>query len=102
MVMVISSLPIMLLICIRWIQTTLLGYLHDFLLDLEKSHASRSLFENARSTPLYEAVLYGKYACLDSLPTPPNEHVIEKKLPPTMWVQLDNCAKDNKNIFVVA
>ena len=38
----------------------------------------------------------------DSLLEPPNEHVIAKKLPPTMWVQLDNCVKDNKNILMFA
>lgn len=45
-------------------------------------------------------MLNEKDACLNSLPKSPNEPLIVTKLPLTIWVQLDNYAKDNKNIFV--
>ena len=55
------SLPIMLLICIQWIQTKSFTKL---LCDLEKPHAYslRLLFENAKSIHLYEEVLDKKDA----------------------------------------
>ena len=52
------------------------------------------------STPLYEAILNEKDVCLDSLPEPLSELVIAMNLPPTIRVQLDNCAKDNKSRYV--
>jgi hypothetical protein len=55
------------------------------------------LSENTGSTLLYEAVLDEKDVCLHSLPEPPNEPMIAKKLPPILHVQLDNYAKDNKS-----
>ena len=81
-----------------------IGSFAKLLRDLEKPPASSSglLFENTGSTPLYEAVLYGKDVCLHSLPEPLSEPVIAKKLPPTLRVQLDNCAKDNKSRYVFA
>jgi hypothetical protein len=72
------------------------------LYDLEKlpSYPYRLLFEITGSTPLYKAVLDGKNVCLHSLPEPPSEPVISMKLPPTLRIQLDNCAKDNKSRYV--
>ena len=64
------------------------------------SYSSRLLFENIGSTPLYEAVLDGKDVCLHSLLEPLSELVIAMNLPPTMRVQLDNCAKDNENRYI--
>ena len=61
-----------------------------------------SLFENTGSTPLYEVVLDGKDVCLHLLWEPPSELVLAMKLFPAMRVQLDNCAKDNKNKYVFA
>ena len=91
-----SSLLIMLSICIRRIQPH--GSFVRFLRDLEKppSYSSRLLFENTTSTLLCEAVLDGKDVCLHLLPEPPSEHVIAIKLLPTMRAQSDNCVKDNK------
>ena len=70
--------------------------------DLEKppSYSSRLLFENLGSTPLYETVLDGNDVCLHSLPEPPSEDVNATNLPPTLRIQLDNCANDNKNRYV--
>lgn len=50
---------------------------------------SKLSFENAKSIHLYEEVLDKKkmYA---------NEHVIAKKIPLIMQVQLDYCVKDNQ------
>src|ERR1700737_4804700 len=81
-----------------------IGSFARLLRDLEKppTYFSGLLFENMGSTPLYEAVLDGKDVCLHSLPEPPSEPVIAKKLPPTLRVQLDNCAKDNKSRYVFA
>ena len=61
-----------------------IGLFARLLRDLEKppAYSSGLLFENTGSTPLYEAVLDGKDVCLHSLPEPPNEPVIAKKLPP--------------------
>ena len=60
------------------------------------------LFEDTWSTPLYEAVLDRKDVYLHSLPEPPSDHVVATKLPPTLRVQLDNSAKDNKSRYVFA
>lgn len=81
-----------------------IGSLALLLRDLQKLHAysSRSLFENVMLTYLYEVVLDGKGACLDSLQESPNEHVIAKTSPSTQHVQLDNGSKDNENTFVLA
>ena len=82
----------------------MIGSFARFLCNLEKllAYYSRLLFENTGSTPLHEAVLDGKYIYLHSLPEPPSEPVTAKKLPPILRVQLDNCAKDNKNRYVFA
>jgi hypothetical protein len=45
-------------------------------------------------------VLAEKEVCTSSLPEPPSELVCAKALPPTLHVQLDNCAKDNKCRYV--
>ena len=81
-----------------------IGSFAKFLHDLEKppSYSSILLFENSGSTPLYEAVMDGKDVCPHSLPEPPSENVIATNLPPTLRVQLDNCAKDNKSRYVFA
>jgi hypothetical protein len=75
-----------------------------FLCDLEKlpSYSSILLYENTGSTPLYEVVLDRKDVCLHSLLEPPSEPLIAMELSPTMCVQLENCAKDNKNRYVFA
>src|SRR5665213_3542773 len=78
------------------------GSFAKLLRDLEKppTSSSRTLFEGSGTTPLYEAVLDGKEVCLNSLAEPPKEYVYAKQLPPTLHVQLDNCAKDNKCRYV--
>ena len=48
------------------------------------------------TTPLCETVLQGEEVCMSSLPEPPREPILVKPLPPTLHIQLDNCAKDNK------
>jgi hypothetical protein len=81
-----------------------IGSFARLLHDLEKppAYSSGLLFEDTGSTPLYEVVLDGKDVYLHSLSEPPNKSVVAKKLPPTLRVQLDNCAKDNKNRYVFA
>ena len=81
-----------------------IGSFAKLLRDLEKrpSYTSRLLFENLGSTPLYEAVLDGKYVCMHSLLEPHSEDVIATNFPQTLCVQLDNYAKDNKSRYVFA
>ena len=72
--------------------------LHD--LENPPIHFSRALFDGCGTIPLYEAVLQGKEICMSALPEPPREPICAKPLPPTLHVQLDNCAKDNKCRYV--
>ena len=58
------------------------------------------LFQNSRSSPLYEALLHGAKACESSLPPPLEQHVSGTPLPPILNVQMDNATGDNKNRFV--
>ena len=51
---------------------------------------------------LYTKQCWIKEICLHLLPEPPREPVVAMKLPPTMLVLLDNCANDNKSIYVSA
>ena len=102
MTMVVSSL----LLCSWFVSRKFKSHhwvISKLLRDLEKlfAYSSRSLFENVRSTPLYEVLLDGINACLNTLLKTPNEPVIAKKLTATMRVQLDNYANDNKSIFVL-
>ena len=57
-------------------------------------------FYGCGTTPLYGAMLAVKKVCMSSLPKPPAEPVCAKPLPPTLHVQLYNCAKDNKCRYV--
>jgi hypothetical protein len=61
-----------------------IGSFARLLRNLEKpsAYSSGLLFEDTGSTPLYEVVLDGKDVCLHSLPDPPSEPVVAKKLPP--------------------
>ena len=102
MTMVVSSL----LLCSWFVSRKFKPHhwvISKLLRDLEKlfAYSSRSLFENVRSTPLYEVLLDGINVCLNTLLKTPNEPVIAKKLTATMRVQLDNYANDNKSIFVL-
>ena len=78
------------------------GSFAKLLRDLESppTSSSRALFAGCGTTPIYEAVLEGKEVCLSSLQEPPEQPVLAKPLPPTLHVQLDNCAKDNKCRYV--
>jgi hypothetical protein len=78
------------------------GSFAKLLRDLEKPpvHSSRVLFDGCGTTPLYQTVLAGKEVCISSLSDSPLELVCAKALPPTLHVQLDNCAKDNKCRYV--
>ncbi len=78
------------------------GSFAKLLRDLENppTSSSRALFVGCGTTPLYEAVLEGKEVCLSSLQEAPQQPVVAKPLPPTLHVQLDNCAKDNKCRYV--
>jgi hypothetical protein len=78
------------------------GSFAKLLRDLESppTSSSRALFVGGGTTPIYEAVLEGKEVCLSSLQEPPEQLVIAKALPPTLHVQLDNCANDNKCRYV--
>ena len=69
-------------------------------LELPPKSSSRALFQNSRSSPLYEALLYGAEACESSLPPPLDQHVSGIPLPPILNVQMDNATGDNKNRFV--
>ena len=69
-------------------------------LELPPKSSSRALFQNARSSLLYEALLHGAKACESSLP-PPLEHQLSgTPLPPILNVKMDNAMGDNKNRFV--
>ena len=59
-------------------------------------HSSRALFDGCETRPLYEAMFAGKEVCMSSLPEPLGEPIYAKPLPPTLHVQFDNCAKENK------
>src|ERR1700737_1257914 len=74
------------------------GSFAKLLRDLEKPpvQSSRALFDGCGTTPLYEALFTGKEVCMLSLLDPPEEPICAKALPPTLHVQFDNCAKDNK------
>ena len=80
----------------------MVGSFAKLLRDLEKPpvQSSCALFDGCGTTPLYEALLTGKEVCMSSLPEPPGAPICAKPLPPTLHVQLDNCAKDNKCRYV--
>ena len=69
-------------------------------LELPPKSSSRVLFQNSRSSPLYEALLHGAEACESSLPPPSEQHFSGTPLPPILNVQMDNATGDNKNRFV--
>ena len=76
----------------------MVGSFAKILRDLEKSpvHSSRAFFDGCGTTPLYETILQVKKICMSSLPESIGNLIIEKPLPPTLHIQLDNYAKDNK------
>ena len=78
------------------------GSFAKFLRDLESlpTSSSRALFVGCGIIPIYEVVLEGKEICLSSLQEPHKQPVLAKPLPPTLHMQLDNCAKDNKCRYV--
>ena len=69
-------------------------------LELPPKSSSRVLFQNARSLPLYEALLHGVEVCESSLPPPLENQLSGAPLPPILNVQMDNATGDNKNRFV--
>ena len=81
-----------------WLCEHTMGSFAKLLRDLKRppTSSSRALSVGCGTTPLYEAMLKGKKVCLSSLQEAPQEPVLAKPLPPTLHVQLDNCAKDNK------
>ena len=62
--------------------------------------SSHALFDGCGMTPLYKTVLQGKKVCMSSLSELPKEPTFAKPLPPTLHVQLNNCAKDNKCQYI--
>ena len=61
---------------------------------------SKSLFPGSRWHPLFEAVLYGKEGCLNSLLPEGEISGMAEPLPPILHVQFDNAALDNMNPFI--
>jgi hypothetical protein len=71
---------------------------------------SRGLFRAPSHNSFFDALLHGKSRCLFSIPSlegcdfvpspPPRRPAV--LLPKRFYLQLDNSAKDNKNIFVMA
>ena len=78
-----------------------IGLVAKLLCDLEKplASSSRVLFENSRSTPLFDAILKGKEICLHYLGIS-QPSIPARGLPPILYMQLDNCWKNNKNRYV--
>ena len=64
--------------------------------------STRSLFEGAGRSPLYRAILNGKETCIEGMREMHADLVPAIPLPPVLYVQLDNCWKDNKCRFVKA
>ena len=60
----------------------------------------RALLDGCGMIPFYEAVLKGKDVCISSLLELSGEPIFTKQLLPTLYVQLDNCTKDNKCRYV--
>ena len=78
------------------------GSFVKLLCDLDKPpmHSSHVILEYSKMIPFYEVVLEGKDVCMSSLWEPPTKPILAKTLPPTLHVQLDNRAKDNKGHYV--
>ena len=78
------------------------GSFAKFLQDLESPLTSSScaIFVGCGTTPICKIVLEGKEVCLSPLQEPPEQPILAKPLPPTLHVQLDNCANDNKCQYV--
>ena len=78
------------------------GSILKLLRDLEgvPISSSTSLFAGSGTHPLFEAVLLGKEACLNSLLPEGEISGVAEPLPPVLHVQLDNAASDNKNRFM--
>jgi hypothetical protein len=77
------------------------GSVAKLLCELEKPPACSLgiLFKNSGATPLFVAIPRGKELYVSTLginlvPVP------EQKLPPILYVQLDNCWKDNKSRYM--
>ena len=69
-------------------------------LALPPKSPTQVLFQNAQSTPLYEALLHGVEACESSLTPPFKQQVSGTPLTSILNVQMDNATGDNKNRFV--
>ena len=69
-------------------------------LELPSKSSSGALFQNSRSTLLYEALLHGAEACVSSLPPPLEHPVSSTPLLPILNVQMDNATSDDMNKFV--
>ena len=69
-------------------------------LELPPKSFTQALFQNAQSTPLYEALLHGAEAYESSLPPPMEYQLSSTPLPPILNVQMDNATGDNKNKFI--
>jgi hypothetical protein len=68
------------------------------------------LFRAPPHSSFFDTLLYGKSRCLSSIPSSEGYDVVPSPspgcpaipLPKRLYLQLDNSAKDNKNIFVMA
>jgi hypothetical protein len=78
------------------------GSFAKLLRDLERppKSSSRRLFDGARSSPLFQAVLTGAEMCEAALPPVSETPCPAIPLPSILNVQIDNAAGDNKNRFV--
>jgi hypothetical protein len=80
-----------------------IGSIAKLLRDLEEPpvHSSRQLFCRGGSNPLFKAILKGNEMCKTSLKPVSMENLPNKPLPPILYVQLDNCWKDNKSSYTM-
>jgi hypothetical protein len=78
------------------------GSFAKLLRDLERppKSSSRRLFDGARSSLMFQAVLTGAEMCEAALPLVSKTPCLAIPLPPILNVQMDNIAGDNKNWFV--
>ena len=66
-------------------------------------HETRALFEHPPANSMFEALMRGKSRCVDALVSvDPSAFKGPKPLPPKLFLQLDNSAKDNKNQYLMA
>ena len=78
-----------------------IGSIAKLLHDLEEppKRYCRALFRENGSTPFYEALLHGREVYLPLLREPTDNPRLIPSLPPILHIQLDNCWRENKNIY---